>query len=158
MPGYARREIVREGEVGIYHCVARCVRRAFLCGHDPVSGKDYEHRKAWLQRRLEELAGIFGVEVCCYAILSNHLHVILRTRPDVVAGWSDEEVAARTWRLFPARRDADGRPAEPAEHELRALASCPEALARRRERLASLSWFMRCLCEPVARPANRHDR
>lgn len=77
MPGYARKEIVREGEVGIYHCVSRCVRRAFLCGQDPVSGNDYEHRKEWLQSRLEELAGIFGIEVCCYAILSNHLHVVL---------------------------------------------------------------------------------
>jgi len=54
MPAYARREIVREGEVGVYHCVARCVRRAFLCGHDALTGKSFEHRKGWIRRRLEE--------------------------------------------------------------------------------------------------------
>ena len=75
-----RKEIVREDEVGIYHCVSRCVRRAFLCGEDPVSGRSFEHRKGWIRTRLEELAGIFGVEVCGYAVMGNHLHVILRIR------------------------------------------------------------------------------
>jgi hypothetical protein len=37
MPAYARRQILNEAEVGVYHCVARCVRRAFLCGQDPLT-------------------------------------------------------------------------------------------------------------------------
>ena len=56
MPAYARKEIVREGEVGMYHCVARCVRRAFLCGEDAVSGKKNFGR--WFHRaagRVEHL-------------------------------------------------------------------------------------------------------
>ncbi len=64
MPSYARKEIVAEGEVGIYHCLNRCVRRAWLCGNDPVSGKNYDHRKQWLQDRLEELAASFRIDVC----------------------------------------------------------------------------------------------
>ncbi len=41
----ARRTVVPENEAGIYHCISRCVRRAFLCGFDSYSGRDYEHRK-----------------------------------------------------------------------------------------------------------------
>ena len=64
MPSYARKEIVPDGEVGVYHCVNRCVRRAWLCGDDPVSGRSYQHRKDWIRDRLEELAGSFAVDVC----------------------------------------------------------------------------------------------
>ena len=95
MPSYARKEIVPDGEVGVYHCVNRCVRRAWLCGEDPVSGKSYHHRKAWIRDRLEELAGAFAIDVCGFAVMSNHIHVVLRTRPDVVEEWSDDEVARR---------------------------------------------------------------
>jgi len=157
MPAYARKEIVDEGEVGVYHCMARCVRRAFLCGEDPVSGRSFEHRKGWIRGRLEELAGIFAIDIGGYAVLSNHLHVVLRLRPDVLAAWSDEEVARRWWRLFPHRRDPQGRPAEPEAHELAVLTADPAAAQERRRRLGSLSWLMRCLCEPVARRANRED-
>ena len=157
MPAYARREIVREGEVGVYHCVARCVRRAFLCGQDALTGRSFEHRKGWIRQRLEELAGVFGIDVCGYALMGNHLHVVLRTRPDVVAGWPDEEVAERWWRLFPRRRDEDGTPAEPEPHELSMLVADAKVAAERRRRLGSLSWLMRCLCEPVARRANKED-
>ena len=157
MPAYARKEIVREGEVGVYHCVARCVRRAFLCGLDAVTGTSFEHRKGWIRGRLEELAGIFGIDVCGYAVMGNHLHVIVRTRPDAAAAWSDEEVAERWWRLFPRRRDEDGLPADPEPHELAMLVAEPRAAAERRRRLGSLSWLMRCLCEPIARRANRED-
>ena len=52
MPAYPRREIVTHDEVGVYHCIARCVRRAFLCGVDPVSGVDHEHRKGWIRDQL----------------------------------------------------------------------------------------------------------
>ncbi len=99
MPSYARREIVAEAEVGVYHCVARCVRRAFLCGQDALTGRDFEHRRGWLQRRLEALAGAFAIDVLGFAIMANHLHVVLRTRPDLAARWSDEDIADRWRRL-----------------------------------------------------------
>ena len=72
MPASARRDIVDEDRVGVYHCIARCVRRAFLCGTDSYTGRDYCHRKAWVLDRLRQLAGLFGVDVCDYAIMSNH--------------------------------------------------------------------------------------
>ncbi len=58
MPTYARRNIVLEDTVGVYHCIARCIRRAFLCGVDTVTGQDYDHRKEWIRKRLQELASI----------------------------------------------------------------------------------------------------
>ena len=157
MPSYARKEIVADDEVGIYHCVNRCVRRAWLCGKDPLSGKSYDHRKDWLQGRLEQLAGIFGVDILGFAVMANHVHVVVRTRPDVTGTWSSDEVAERWWRLFRKRRDEHHQPAKPERHELSMLSADARALSERRQRLSSLSWFMRCLCEPIARRANKED-
>jgi hypothetical protein len=98
-----RAEVVVADEVGVYHCVQRVVRRAFLCGVDPLSGNSYDHRRTWIRDRLESLAGLFGVEIAAFAVMSNHVHVILRIRPDVVALWSDQEVARRWLALFPGR-------------------------------------------------------
>ncbi len=52
-----RAEIVVADEVGVYHCVQRVVRRAFLCGVDPVSGNSYDQRRAWIRDRLEYYPG-----------------------------------------------------------------------------------------------------
>ena len=157
MPAYPRREIVPTDEVGVYHCIARCVRRAFLCGVHPTSGHDYEHRKEWIRERLEQLASIFAIDICGYAVMSNHLHVILRARPDLVRDWSEEEVALRWKRLFPPCDPATGKPIEPSECDLNMIVSDPARVVVIRERLSSLSWFMRCLSEPIARRANRED-
>ena len=87
--GLPRSRYVREGEEGVYHCFSRCVRRAFLYGYDALTDRDFSHRKAWLVDRLRHLAAVFAIEVCAYAIMENHYHTILRTRPDIVASWSD---------------------------------------------------------------------
>jgi REP element-mobilizing transposase RayT len=73
-------------EVGVYHCINRCVRRAFLCGVDPLTGKNFDHRKDWIQGRLQFLAGHLGIDILGFAVMSNHVHVILRNRPDIVKG------------------------------------------------------------------------
>ena len=156
MPAYARCEIVDESVVGIYHCTSRCVRRAFLCGDDPASGRNFEHRKAWLRQRLEALAGAFAIDILGFAVLSNHLHLLLRNRPDVAGQMSDEEVASRWQRIFSRALEADA-PAEPDERKLAMLLADAEGVAERRRRLSSISWFMRALCEPIARLANRED-
>ncbi len=71
MPAYARLDIVPGDEVAVYHCIARCVRRAFLRGVDPTTGADYEHRKEWIRERLEQLASIFAIDICGYAVMSH---------------------------------------------------------------------------------------
>ncbi len=95
MPASARRHIVHEECVGVYHCIARCVRRAFLCGTDSYSGRDYSHRTVWILDRLRQLAGLSGIKVCGYDITINNLHLVHRNRPDCVEQWSDAEVALR---------------------------------------------------------------
>ena len=152
-----RSKCVQEGQEGVYHCFSRCVRRAFLCGFDTLTRRDFSHRKAWLVDRLRYLAGIFAIEVCAYAVMETHYHNILRTRPDIVASWSDREVASRWLKLFPRHRDLRGRPMPPAEKEICALADCPERIAELRKRLCSLSWFMGRLNEYIARAANKED-
>jgi hypothetical protein len=149
-----RREVLSDSEVQVVHCVNRCVRRGFLCGVDPLTGKDYEHRRQWIRRRLEFLAGFFGIDVLAFSVMSNHLHVILRNRPDIVKQWSDDEVALRWWNLFPQRRNKDGSPAEPAETDLKHLEASVREL---RQRLSSVSWFMRCTSEVIARMANAEE-
>jgi len=153
----ARSEVVAQGVEAYYHCVSRCVRQTFLCGLDTRTGRSYEHRKAWIRTRLKEIAAAFGIEVVTYAVMSNHVHVVLRTRPDLAEGWSARETAERWLALFPMERDEDGRPKAPSGWAIEALAGQPERLAEIRCRLGSVSWFMRCLNEYVARMANRED-
>jgi hypothetical protein len=153
MPGHARKEIVREGEIGTYHCWSRCVQRAFLCGYDPLTGRDFDYRRGWIEDLLAYLAGLFAIDVGNYSVLSNHLHTLLRTRPDVAAHWSAEEVALR-WKLaWPELRDGQWV-REVSDAELEQLLADPQQLAKIRQRLSSLSWFMARLKEPIARICN----
>ena len=87
-----RSELYAADEVGVYHCWNRIVRRSFLCGFDPVSKKDYSHRRGWLHKKMKHLAKYFAIDVLAYAILSNHYHIVLRNRPDLVSAMSDREV------------------------------------------------------------------
>jgi len=152
----ARAEEFQASEVGIVHVVQRCVRRAWLAGVDEKTGQDYSYRREWIRRRLESLASVFAVDVLTYAIMSNHMHLILRNRPDVVAAWTDQEVAIRWLRVFPGRR-LEEHLAEPTESDVQMLVNQPERLSVIRERLSDISWFMRALSEPIARLANRQD-
>ena len=156
--GLPRSKYVKDGQEGVYHCFSRCVRRAFLYGHDPLTNQDFSHRKAWIVDRLRHLAAIFAIEVCAYAILANHYHTILRLRPDIVAAWSDWEVATRWLTLFPRHRNLDGSADPPTDQDIRALTHCPERIALLRQRLCSLSWFMGRLNEFIARAANKEDK
>ena len=157
-----RRLLVDPTKTGVFHCVSRCVRRAFLCGRDSYSGRDYEHRKAWVRDQLRELAGLFAVEIHSYTVMSNHLHLVVRTLPRQVEGWDQEEIARRWLQLFPGpgkrrKRDQAGQLQPPEESEIQDMCRDTEKLATCRARLADLSWFMRCLNEPIARRANRED-
>jgi len=157
MARLARGELFHPLEIAVMHCINRCVRRCFLCGEDPATGRNYEHRKVWLEERLKFLAGQFGIDVLAFAIMSNHFHLVLRNRPDVVAQWSDREVARRWLMLCPMRKTPDGSPAEPTEPELNSICHVPGRLAEIRLRLSDISWFMRMISETIARRANAED-
>ena len=145
--------IPRERQVNLavteyYHCVTRCVRRAFLCGEDRYSGQSFEHRKGWVQERLELLAEVFAIDICAFAVMSNHVHLVLRVDTERAARWSDEQVVARVSRVYGSVfAGVDDMPAQQRR----------ETIAKWRERLTSLSWVMRSLNEWLARRANRED-
>ncbi len=85
MPRLARGDVIAPDEVQVIHGVQRCVRRAFLCGDDPLTGKSFERRREWIRERLEFLASAFGIDCLTHPVLRNHLHVVFRRPPDVVA-------------------------------------------------------------------------
>jgi REP element-mobilizing transposase RayT len=151
-----RSHLVDPTAAGFYHCMSRCVRRAFLCGEDAATGRSYEHRKQWVEDRLLELAEVFAVGIYAYAVMSNHLHVVVYIDPSSTVAWSPDEVARRWVRLTPVRVDGEADEAA-CEARATALAGNAERIALLRERLGSLSWFMRFLNEPIARRANRED-
>ena len=72
MARLARVEVFASDEVAIVHVLNRTVPRCFLLGNDPVSGKNFDHRKQWMESELIHLAKFFGIDLLCYAIFSNH--------------------------------------------------------------------------------------
>jgi REP element-mobilizing transposase RayT len=139
-----------------YHCISRCVRRAFLCGSDPLTGFDFSHRRQWIVDRIKLLCSVFAIDLCAYAIMSNHYHIVLRINADAVNQWSDEDVAQRWMQVFsgPLLMHQYLTNADLSGAELKCVA---ELFTTWRERLGDLSWFMRCLNEPIARMANAED-
>ena len=159
MPGRPRKEIVDATEPGFYHCYSRCVRRAFLCGEDTYAQKNYDHRKDWIETRLKFLASQMAIEVTVTAVMGNHFHSIIKNRPDLVADWSEREVAVRWLRVCPGERQLNpsAPPIKPTKQQIDELLGDPVKLAKCRERLASLSWLMKLLKEPIAKCANAED-
>lgn len=132
-----------------YHLMNRCVRRSYLCGTDKETGKDYNHRKQWLVDRIKYLASIFSVHICAYAVMSNHYHVVLYVNTELTQSWSSNEIILRWTRLF--------GPSMANHLNKLDLQSAEKKIEELRMRLSSLSWYMRCLNEPIARRANKED-
>ena len=152
----ARKTIVSIDDTPFYHCMSRCVRRAFLCGVDSYSGIDYEHRREWLEDKLHQVASVFAIKLCAYAVMSNHYHVVLHVRNDQASEWSDIEVIERWHTLFSGNY---------LSHKLLSSASLNKTeltllnkdITRWRSRLCDISWFMRIVNESIARQANKED-
>jgi REP element-mobilizing transposase RayT len=157
MARLARAEVFDPAEVVIAHVISRTVRRCFLFGDDPLSGKNFDHRKIWIEQYLQQFAGLFGIDLIGFSVLSNHYHLILRSRPDVVQGWDDTEVARRWWILCPHRKDPQGKALPPTQSELDSIRKCPIKLAAIRARLSDISWWMRLLNQRVAQRANQEE-
>ena len=152
----ARKHLVCLNDTPYYHITSRCVRRAFLCGTDIVSGKSYEHRREWIEDRIRVLSSLFCIDLCAYAVMSNHYHLVVKINPDEAKDWSDDEVLERWTALFRGplivQQYRNGQTL--SEVELETLRSMTTVF---RSRLRNLSWFMKCLNEPIARKANAED-
>ncbi|MCL1064857.1 transposase [Shewanella benthica] len=139
-----------------YHTTSRCVRKAWLTGVDKDTGHSYEHRREWVESRLIELAGAFAIDIAAYAVMSNHLHVVLRIDIESANRWTDREVVEHWHQLFKGteltQSFAKGELVEDQN-----LAQLKYTIAQYRSRLCDISWFMRCLNEPIARKANIED-
>ena len=154
-----RKSLISLSATPYYHCVSRCVRRAYLCGNDVVTGQSYEHRRQWVEDRLLFLARVFAIDVCAYAVMSNHTHVVLHVNQQGAMAWSDEEVLRRWHRIHKGmlctRRYLDIK-------QRQTLSACERQTIKSlvnvyRKRLYDISWFMRLLNEYIARQANRED-
>ncbi|MGR0278149.1 transposase [Marinomonas dokdonensis] len=140
-----------------YHCVSRCVRHAFLCGENPITGVSYEHRRAWVENRLLFLASIFSIDICAYAVMSNHLHVVVHVDLEDAGNWSTMDVLKRWHKLH--KGTTFTQQYVTGEQLPKYVVSIVEKVAKTyRERLTSISWFMKELNEPIARKANAEEK
>ena len=153
---HARKELISLDSTPYYHCISRCVRRAFLWGEDSFTGKNFEHRKGWVTGRLRELADTFAIDIAAYAVMSNHYHLVLRVDRQKASNWSTNEVIDRWKRLYklPQTVVRYQRNETLLEAERMRVNQYVETW---RERLFDISWFMRCLNEHLARRANEED-
>ncbi|GLQ73899.1 transposase [Vibrio penaeicida] len=152
----ARAQLISLEATPYYHCVSRCVRRSFLCGYDSQQNRCFEHRRGWIEERLLKLAHVFCIDVCAYSIMSNHYHVVLHVNQEDAQSLSDQDICER-WLSFHTpplliqkwlKQDAL------SEAELLKI---HDIIGTWRERLSSISWFMRLLNQYIATQANKED-
>ena len=152
-----------------FHCCTRTVRSAFII--EQLSSKfrrkktnkpQYSqaspkiNRRAWLEQRILFLPSVFAIEVCAYAVMSNHYHVVLKANPEQVSTWSDQEVLRRWHQLYQGTQYSQAFVAGQSisTFEQTALTTM---IKKCRQKLADISWFMRNINEPLARLANKED-
>lgn len=152
----SRKTQIALGATPYYHCTSRCVRRAFLCGRDDHSGKNYEHRRGWMEQKIHQLAEVNALDICAYAVMSNHYHIALHIKAEKAKAWAETEVIERWHKLYNGNFLTQAYLAgkDLYEEQLKVIS---ELAAEWRERLMSISWFMRALNEDIARQANAED-
>ncbi|WP_068718271.1 transposase [Vibrio tritonius] len=153
----ARSQLICPDITPYYHCVSRCVRRSYLCGIDSLTGKSYEHRRDWIEQRILSLANVYLIQICSYAVMSNHYHLVVQIDKERALALSDLEVVERwhTEHQLPPliQRWLAGEINSDTEKE-----ACNQFINEWRERLYSLSWFMRELNYDIAVQANEEDQ
>lgn len=153
----ARKYLISLDVTPYYHCVSRCVRRTFLCGIDPVTNKDYEYRRQWIEDRIHFLAKNFSVDVAAYSIMHNHQHLVLHINKVKSLNWSNKEVCQH-WHQIYKGTVLTQKYLKNEELTKAEMIAVTMKLDSWRERLCSISWFMRALNEPIARQANAEDK
>jgi hypothetical protein len=151
-----RKEQVSLDATPYYHCVSRCVRKAFLCGIDHTNDVSYEHRRGWLEEELIKQSQVFAIDIAAYAIMSNHYHAVLHINKAKASSWSFVQVIERWHSLYKgnvlSQRYMSGQKMLEAEIE-----KLEETVKKWRERLMDLGWFMGRLNEKISRQANCED-
>ncbi|WP_269519155.1 transposase [Alteromonas sp. BMJM2] len=140
-----------------YHCVSRCVRRAFLCGEQ--GGKNFEHRRQWVEDRIHVLSDVFTIGVCAYAVMSNHTHLVLHVNKEKASLLSTEEVILRWHSLYKGtllthQYSSLSTREDLSDSQIKTVEYTADVW---RKRLYDISWFMRALNEYIARAANKED-
>ena len=152
-----RKALISLADTPYYHITSRCVRRAFLCGVDHYSGQNYEHRRQWVVDRVRLLSSLFAIDVCAYAVMSNHYHLVLKVCPEQLVDLAEDEIMDRWCALFKGpllvQNYRSGEDLKPFERS-----AISDIVNVWRTRLSSISWFMRCLNQPIAHQANREDK
>jgi REP element-mobilizing transposase RayT len=127
-----------------------------LCDDDKYSGKNFDHRRQWLVDKIHRLSGVFAIDICAYAIMSNHYHLVLKVDKAKTERWSDIEVAMRWKQLFNGHMLVDRWLTKPDITQAETNKAL-ELIQIWRSRLYDLGWFMRCLNESIAVQANQED-
>ena len=152
-----RKELISVSDTPYYHIVSRCVRRTFLCGYDHQTNTNYEHLKQWIVDRIQLLSSLFSIDLCSYAIMSNHYHLVVHINADKTKTWSNKEIAIRWTTLFQGplliQNWLNGLTLNKTQQQ-----TVNDIIAIWRDRLSDLSWYMKCLNEPIARRSNKEDK
>jgi len=152
----ARHELIDLTATSYYHVINRCVRRSYLCGDDPYSHKNYDHRRRWLVERMKLLSSVYSINIAAYAVMSNHYHLVLQVDKVRADSWSMDEVIARWYQLFNGHMLVDNYLAgdEISDVHYKAVEALSEIW---RARLYDISWFMKCLNENISSRSNKED-
>ena len=153
----ARKHQVSISDTPYYHVMSRCVRRSYLCGTDIHTGQCYEHRREWIAERIRLLSTIFAIDICSYAVMSNHYHIVIKIDAQAPQSWSLDEIIQRWLCLykgpFLVQKYQKGETLDTAEQRV-----LEDTVEDWRTRLGSLSEFMQQLNQVIARQANQEER
>jgi len=139
-----------------YHCVSSCVRRAFLCGVDSVSGRSYEHRRHQIQHDILRLGSLFYIDIAAFAVMSNHYHLVLHVDRDE-ATKADPKDIVRRWHQIYKPKEVSEKYLNDEPLTTQEVNQVDILIDTWRTRLFDISWFMKVLNENIARRANKED-
>ncbi|MDN3679932.1 transposase [Vibrio tapetis subsp. quintayensis] len=127
-----------------------------MCGDDELTGKSYHHRRDWIEKKMYALSAIYCIDICSYAIMSNHYHLVVHVDKNEAKQLSLSDVVMRWEKAHKLpviiARWQEGTLVSKAERD-----ACELIIEQWRSRLFDLSWFMKELNHGIACQANKED-